>query len=232
MRYDDLVRILEEEEKKSTLSSISVDFYKELNDYIKEMENEETKISRKYSEAAIQIQYELKNAFSIVDKLFKKRTRKIIKMASGKAFSKNPLNITRDIVHMTPQERDIYHQVLDAILLGKKNTIEPILGADIDGISNIDRTSSNGLSDNETSNQAAQQLNIPLIEDNITVQDENGTKDISKEYIVVRILKDIPTFIGTDGRHYMLNAQDIANLPKINAQALIKRKVAGQINII
>jgi DNA replication initiation complex subunit (GINS family) len=59
--------------------------------------------------------------------------------------------------------------------------------------------------------------------------DENGKKDLNKEYIVVRLLKNIPKFIGADGRNYRLGAQDVAVLPEVNAKALIKRKVAVQI---
>ncbi|VVB93582.1 Uncharacterised protein [uncultured archaeon] len=54
-------------------------------------------------------------------------------------------------------------------------------------------------------------------------------KDISKEYIVVRLLKDIPTFVGVDGRNYTLAKEDIAVLSTVNAKALINRKAAIQI---
>ncbi|HIH87505.1 MAG TPA: DNA replication complex GINS family protein, partial [Methanosarcinales archaeon] len=126
MKFEDLVRVLEEE-KKPTMSRIASDFYSAVKEYIRELEEADRKISRRHSEESIMIQYELKNALSTVDKIFNKRTRKIIKMASGKAFSKNPTNIAHDIENMTPEERHVYQQVLDAILSGKKNTIETIL---------------------------------------------------------------------------------------------------------
>lgn len=235
MKYDDIVRIKEEEDKKQTLSKIPPHFYNELNIYIKEMEEEESKIFSKYSEAAIQIQYELKNALSIIDKIFKKRTRKIIKMATGKAFSKDPTNTANDMENMTPQEIDIYSQVLQAILLGKKNTIESVLrmntGVKPDSIP--DNTQDYKSVDENVKISTEVELEveqtIASIEDKIIVHDEKGKKDINKEYIVVRILKDIPTFIATDGRNYTLNAQELAVIPVVNARALIKRKVAGQV---
>ena len=58
---------------------------------------------------------------------------------------------------------------------------------------------------------------------------ELGKNDINKEYIVVRLLKDIPEFMGADGNTYNPGADDVAVLPKVNARALIKRKVAVQI---
>ncbi|NIA03414.1 MAG: hypothetical protein GWP12_02615 [Nitrospirae bacterium] len=290
MKYEDLVRI-QKEEKKSTLSRISPDFYAQVNDYIKELEDVERKISRRHSEEAVMIQYELKNALSAVEKIFNKRTRKIIKMASGKAFSKNPNKISHDIDYMTPLEQDIYNQMLNTILQGKKNTIEPILGNDSDNdpeISNIQdveqvpdvseeiKTESalststddhnreveeNELEvepvyepveekiemdtvnneDNEVKNtEEVFSADTPLTEDThediansietlVTETADTGKKDLNKEYIVVRILKDISTFAGSDGRNYAFNAQDVAVLPKVNAKALLKRKMAIEI---
>ena len=368
MKFEELVRVLEEE-KKPTLSRIAPGFYSAVQEYIKELEEADRKISRRHSEESIMIQYELKNALSTVDKIFNRRTRKIIKMASGKAFSKNHTNITHDIENMTPEERHVYQQVLDAILTGKKNTIEPILGTltenepdikpdskpdikldiesgikpdskpdikssiqpniesgikpdskpdikssiqpniesgikpdikpdikssiqpniesgikpdskphiksdiktpvedtdehmvpaddagdeasgaiptdtgttpgvpdqepidekqDISGVSAADHTpATEKSSPQETKTQVT---SPPLHKEEIgRDSDEKGKKDINKEYIVVRLLKDIPKFRGADGRNYILGAQDVAVLPKVNAKPLIKRKVAVQI---
>ena len=47
----------------------------------------------------------------------------------------------------------------------------------------------------------------------------------SIEMLNIKVLKDIPSFIGIDGIVYNLNKDNILNIPKINATALIKRKV-------
>ncbi|MRG76750.1 MAG: hypothetical protein C5S33_03170 [ANME-2 cluster archaeon] len=316
MKFEDLVRVLEEE-KKPTMSRIAPGFYSAVQEYISELEEADRKISRRHSEESIMIQYELKNALSTVDKIFNRRTRKIIKMASGKAFSKNPTNVAHDIENMTPEERHVYQQVLDAILSGKKNTIEPILGIltenepgirpdsrpdikpdiksgikpeikpdiksdskphikpdittpvqDTDehmvqaggagdkasGAIPTDTGTTPGVPDQEpidkkqdvsdvsaadntpgTEKSSPQktetQVNPPTThkEEMGRDSDEKGKKDLNKEYIVVRLLKDIPKFRGADGRNYRLGAQDVAVLPKVNAKPLIKRKVAVQI---
>ena len=334
MKFEDLVRILEEE-KKSTLSRIAPDFYSAVQGYIKELEEAERKISRRHSEESILIQYELKNALSTLDKIFNRRTRKIIKMASGKAFSRDPANIAHDIENMTPEEKQVYQQVLDAILSGKKNTIEPILGTSTENQTDItsdskpdikpdyihdsepdikpgykhkddsipDIESDIGLNiepdsksdtsilvqdtdenmvlpdsavdkmseiipaDSTTHGEPEQapidekqnllkvlaadntpateklshkksallgtetQVTSPTLHEEKIVIDsaEKGKKDLNKEYIVVRLLKDIPKFRGADGRDYRLSAQDVAVLPKVNAKPLIKRKVAAQV---
>ena len=351
MKFEDLVRVLEEE-KKPTMSRIAPDFYLAVKEYIRELEEADRKIFRRHSEEGIMIQYELKNALSTVDKIFNRRTRKIIIMASGKAFSKNPSKIAHDIENMTPEERHVYQQVLDAILSGKKSTIEPILGTltenepgikpdsnpdiksdikpnikpDIESSvkpdikpnikpdvessikpdiksniqpdieSNIkpdskphikpdittpvqdtdehivpadddgdkmsraiptDTRTTPGVPDQEPIDEkhdlsgASAADNTPVTEKSSPREtetsvtsptlhkeemgrdpDETGKKDLNKEYIVVRLLKDIPKFRGADGRNYRLGAQDVAVLPKVNANPLIKRKVAVQIESI
>ena len=281
MKYEDLVRFLEEEEKTTILSKVWPDFYTQLHEYITELEHADRKILKRHSPEAIMIQYELKNALSTTDKLFNKRIRKIIKLASGRAFSKNPDTVDHDIEHMTPEESTMYRQVLDAIVLGKKNTIEPILGIEneLDSITSKDNKDSakqiteidtepphprvpeiiENMSDQDRPITEPDTATIPSGDDSLPfdnsvqssqktpplpnpaeVPENNsstdasgeGKKDLNKEYIVVRILKDVPLFIGTDRRNYMLSSQDVAVLPKVNANALIKRKVAVPVESI
>ena len=48
---------------------------------------------------------------------------------------------------------------------------------------------------------------------------------------MVRLLKDIPTFVGADGRNYTLAKEDVAVLSAVNAKALINRNAAIQISV-
>lgn len=54
-------------------------------------------------------------------------------------------------------------------------------------------------------------------------------KDISKDFIVLRLLKNVPTFVGMDNRNYTLAKEDVVMVPTVNAKALIIRKAAVQI---
>ncbi len=64
-------------------------------------------------------------------------------------------------------------------------------------------------------------------------QKQQALKEVPKaglnDYIVVRLLKDIPTFLGADKRNYTLAKEDVATLPAMNAQALIAKKAAVEI---
>jgi DNA replication initiation complex subunit (GINS family) len=55
---------------------------------------------------------------------------------------------------------------------------------------------------------------------------ESSTTLINENYILVRILKDLPEFMGEDKRSYHLKAQDVVTLPAANANLLIRRGVA------
>jgi len=46
-----------------------------------------------------------------------------------------------------------------------------------------------------------------------------------EEKVKIRVLEDIPTFMGTDGEIYKLNKDDVVELPKTNADILCKRGV-------
>lgn len=56
-------------------------------------------------------------------------------------------------------------------------------------------------------------------------------KDLSKDYITVRVLRDVPTFVGADEHNYTLGKEDIATVPVVNAMALIGRKAAVKIGV-
>ncbi|MGZ4914706.1 MAG: hypothetical protein ACXV3T_07325, partial [Halobacteriota archaeon] len=45
-------------------------------------------------------------------------------------------------------------------------------------------------------------------------------------YVQVRVLADIPAFVGLDGETYKLSNGEAARLPEGNAKALTKRQVA------
>lgn len=303
MKFEDLTRVKDEEKKKPTLSKIPRDFYENTHQYIRELEVRDKSITKRHSPEGEMVQYELRGALSAIDTIFKRRTRKIIKMATARAFSKKPADITHDVENMTAREKDVYHQVLEAISTGRKGTIEPILGTDAeseipqqaspetgdessrtgfetppgeepeaDDSPLMQEQTEPGLPEKDSgipgTEEPGPELPIPEVEKidkveeaahpDITTPAESEAEppqettpqaeeasaidegapaeshpapknDLNKEYIVVRILKDIPTFIGADGRNYAPGAQDVAVLPKVNARALIKRKVAVQV---
>jgi len=56
-------------------------------------------------------------------------------------------------------------------------------------------------------------------------------RDMRKDYILVRVLRDIPTFVGSDLSNYTLGKEDVVTVPAVNAMALISKKAAVQIAV-
>ncbi len=50
-------------------------------------------------------------------------------------------------------------------------------------------------------------------------------------YVVVRVKRDVPEFVGVDGRVYKLKREDIVTLPEPNAKALINEGAAEEIEV-
>jgi len=62
--------------------------------------------------------------------------------------------------------------------------------------------------------------------------DKESAKEKQKiDYIMVRVLSDVPEFEGIDGRVYKLKKEDIAVIPVLNAEILEKAKLAERINV-
>ncbi|MGP8319914.1 MAG: hypothetical protein ACT6FD_03865 [Methanosarcinaceae archaeon] len=61
---------------------------------------------------------------------------------------------------------------------------------------------------------------------NDTGKSNIAKSNISEEYLVVRILKDLSTFQAVDDRKYTLQEHDIVSLPSVNAKGLVKRNIA------
>ncbi len=58
-----------------------------------------------------------------------------------------------------------------------------------------------------------------------------GKKDISREYEIVRLLDNVPMFIGVDGKNYQLARDDVAALPAVHARNLRNKNLAAEVKI-
>jgi len=58
-----------------------------------------------------------------------------------------------------------------------------------------------------------------------------GKKDIGREYEIVRLLDNIPMFVGVDGKNYLLARDDVAALPAVHARNLRNKNLAAEVKI-
>ncbi len=199
-------KLRDERKTRSKLVPLEGDFYEKVAEQIRELENEKRKSQDPYSTKYAILEDELKTDRKAIENIVERRTAKIINQASLHSSSKPKEQ--REIDSMTPGEREFYNELLQ-LMTGYRSEL-------------MDRIFS------KKEKQAAPQISR---KNEPEETGSEGKKDISKEYIVVRLLKDIPTFVGADGRNYTLEKEDVAVLSAVNARALINRNAAIQISV-
>jgi len=207
IKLNDILR--NERKTRSKLVPLESGFYEAVAAQIRELDEEKRKIEDIYSTKYAILEDDLKTARKAIDNIVERRTAKIINLASFHSSSKPKEQ--REIDSMTQGEREFYNKLLQ-LMTGYRNEL-------MDSIFSKKEKQAVPLCPPES----------PDIEPKETSFE--GKKDISKEYIVVRLLKDIPTFVGADGRNYTLAKEDVAVLSAVNAKALINRNAAIQISV-
>jgi DNA replication factor GINS len=208
------------DERKSKLVPLENDFYEKAARQIHELEEEKSRIEDIYSTKYAIIEDEIKTARKSLENIIERRTGKIIKEASLRASSKQKEK--QDIDSLTEEEREFYNRLLDLVTQSRGELLDKVF------------KKATTVEDKQKEHKIKQKERILRMSDAETKEKEPSSedkKDISKEYIVVRLLKDIPTFVGIDGRNYTLAKEDIAVLSAVNAKALINRKAAVQITV-
>ncbi len=204
-----LNNILRDERKtRSKLVPLESDFYEKVAAQIRELEEDKRKNEDTYSTKYAIMEDELKTARKALENIIERRTAKIINLASLHSSSKQKEK--QDIDSMTGGERDFYNKLLE-LMTGYRSGL-------------VDRIFSKKSKPAVPLQPQAGREKEPR-----DIQPE-GKKDINEEYIVVRLLKDIPTFVGADGRNHTLAKEDVAVLSAVNAKALINRNAAIQIS--
>ncbi|MGP8012632.1 MAG: hypothetical protein ACLPI9_09195 [Halobacteriota archaeon] len=183
---------------------------------------------------------ELENALQVADAIYDKRAAKIIKSAALAARGH------REDVSLADAEAEVYDLVYKVFthyrdrVLGQMEfeaaapSSEPVL-------SNENRPTAVALPKQESDRVELDVTSIEqplkkgaalqsLIESNEEDEDSTDESTLIRErgnmrYLRVRVLADIPTFIGLDGENYKLGEGDSVMLPEGNARALCDRRM-------
>lgn len=207
IKLNDILR--DERKTRSKLVPLESDFYETVAAQIRELEGEKKGIEDTYSTKYAILEDDLKTARKGIENIVERRTAKIINLASLHSSSRPKEQ--REIDSMTLSEREFYNKLLQ-LMTGYRSEL-------------MDRIFS------KKEKQAVPLSPQVCRENEPKDTSSEGKKDISKEYIVVRLLKDIPTFVGADGRNCTLAKEDVAVLSAVNAKALINRNAAIQISV-
>ncbi|MFQ6120348.1 MAG: hypothetical protein ACE5KE_10740 [Methanosarcinales archaeon] len=236
----DLSKIIRQERSSEKLQKLEGDFYKKVGEYLKSLEEEKAKLDP-YSTKALIIEDELRTARLNIKNIIDRRLRKIIDKASLKASGYQGY-----IEFSIKEEEEIYKQVLESITKGKKKILNGIFNSNNynynsnykesikEELRKIDKKRDKEVDGKVENTEVKSEISNDIAINITTDNRDNKIKPDSEnhiEYLIVRVLKDIPTFLGVDGRHYTLFKEDVVAIPYINAKVLCKRRVALPIKI-
>jgi len=218
MDIEEISQILYKE-KNQALKAIPADFYLKAEKYIKELKKDISKIENSRSPESKMLHDEHERAISDLETIFMKRIGKVITRATNQSHADK--QISKDIEKLLPAEKRLYDLVLQGIDAAKMELLGPILYPDSEKITIWPKS----VSERQVSPRSRRETEVRS-EAETETSSNPSKKIINREYVVVRILRDLPTFTGADGRNYIVSAEDVVVLPQLNATGLIKRNAA------
>ncbi|MDW7727167.1 MAG: hypothetical protein SCH70_08685 [Candidatus Methanoperedens sp.] len=214
-----------ERNKRKKLVPLENDFYEKVAGQIRKLESEKRKIEDPYGTKYAILEDSVKTTRKAIDSIIYNRTTKIIQEARHAAEIAHLHRSSDDrgdnLDSMTQEEREFYNSLVKLMTGYREELVNKIF----DKNSVIETTQSSTGKHHMSGNTPLEQKGTTTVKDTT----EEGTKDISKDYMLVRLLKDIPTFVGADGRNHTLMKEDLVVLSAVNARALINRNAATHI---
>ncbi len=226
MDFEDLRNILTREQK-SKLAKLEPDFYEGVRAYLDGLREEQQTAPKMEAQLLAD---ELETAGNRLQRIFELRVGKIVNLASSHILAEIK-GIKQDMDAMTPVERDMYDSVLASVRKGW---------------SDIERTVTGGSTRSTTEDIRPEEYTEPVEDVDERAKDASeACEDLAiahvnhedrdngnmSDYTVVRVLKDVPTFMGADSYHYTLAKNDVVLLPNLNANVLCKRRVVLPVTI-
>ena len=213
MDFEELRNILAKE-RESKLAKLDPDFYEGVRAYLDELRMERKTASEREAQFLAD---ELDTAGNRLQHIFKRRVGKIVNLASLNIMAEIE-GTMNEINAMTPTERSIYDSVLSAVRKGWHELDEMLAGES-------DQPMAQPIVEDIRSEEHV----VEHVEDALPANHES--RDKLSDYTVVRVLKDVTTFMGADSHHYTLAKNDVVMLPNINANVLCKRRVVLPVTI-
>ncbi len=206
INYRTLRKIQQMEKNSSILTDLDNDFYKNLEKYILDLNNRLESESDEHKKRLLN--EEIENTKKIITSIYEQREKKILLTAISKARGGKP-----DLKFMVNVERDFFDSILklidtfrSKILENKKTMVICKINSDI--VNNEIKKENKIINNNEIKILKNRNLNP-----------------------IIRVIKDIPNFVGTDEKKYTLKKNDIVSLPEDMKEMLLKRKVVEKLDL-
>lgn len=208
--YKTLRQLQQKEQQSSTPTQISKDFYIKLEEFVKTLESNFDENANVLK--AKLYKQELSNTKKLAQSIYDLREKKIVSAALIAARGAQP-----DLSHYIEIELELYYKLLDALnntrhclskqRSKKKNQHTPNIS---------ENSKSESLKKEEHRKASSTPSRIPTQ---------------SEPTRIFRVLQDMPEFVGTDAKTYILYKQDVLCLPESIVPLLCKRGIIEELNV-
>ncbi len=135
MNLDELRSVQSTERKKDSLQNLRPSFYKEVGDYIAELEDERERVAEAaddpFSAPEVgRLTDEIETARDVVEAIYERRMGKLVKQASLAAAG-----MQADDAGLTAEEQDLFGDLVDRIQSNKNRVLDTLEGVDTDASS-------------------------------------------------------------------------------------------------
>ncbi|WGI17104.1 hypothetical protein [Methanonatronarchaeum sp. AMET-Sl] len=219
--FDKLRDIQKEENRTEELLKLNKNFYKNVGEYLKDLEEE---IERQDGKAKLILRDEFDSSIQVMENIFHRRIGKIIALSTRHLQNENP-----NTDKMLPIEKKIYKSLCNDLKTAKNKVLTKINPKKQS--TNKKQTENNGQKTKnkpEKQNKTTQKTNQ---QEKTTKKPEKTFNNSQHSYTVVRILDNFPRFVSSDHRTHHLSKEDIVCIPNNDAEVLMERKIAKKIKI-
>ncbi len=218
LSYETLFEILRLERSRNELQTLPNTYYDDIQKIIEDLKFEASNGLDKSKEI------QLKNTLKIINEIYERRERKIINMALDKSKTKNALI---DFSKFLDKEKQLFLESLN--LFDNYRFRAKLIDQDTALLKQDDKK-------NYSEDEAKPEINgsektvndsVKAISSDIKIDEETN------ELKLVRFLYDFPSFVGPDGAKLgPFDKEDIANLPYLSAEILIKKERVQEVQPI
>lgn len=210
MDIEQLWDILYKERTMASLQELPSDFCEEVGEYMARLKAELEEADERRGEL---VEDEIRNARMKVEDIVRRRIGKLVKLASSgsRASPKGMLAVEQQIFEALRCQVDEGKERLLALMFGEREE-------------QLDEGPSEKQEQQEQQHHEKDQA--PSKWHMFKSTEPSAAPAGAEALQMVRILDDLPTFMGTDGRIYKVKREDVIMLPKTNAEILCNRGVA------
>jgi len=201
--YRSLRKIQQFEKNSPILTELNSSFYKDVSEYIDGL----TKRSEKEESSQKQtlLKDEITNTKKIAFSIYEQREKKILLAAVSKARGGNP-----DLKNLLPTEQNLFDNVLSSMIKSRETLLKQ---RELDEEKKSEKVESNNKKPVEKQESVANNI------------EKNNNP-------VVRVIEEIPEFVGTDGKKYNLRKNDILSISKEMSEMLSKKNAVEKLELL